>query len=210
MAEIFKLIPAGFSFKEADGYRLVLPATIGKYFEHARGIGTDLYVVKHYTTKGSTELTRGYVPTGNIQNATELRQRQKELTSRLDSDRNTAMLGIQAVTDVYQNRKSEYSTVFVKCKDGVIGCGWYDHANTKKKGLKLAAFLLYALGIINAENDPTLWEATYRYLPYDSEMGRTDVADEIILSTLKAEVIERNNARPRVERLNTTGNGTNT
>lgn len=210
MAEIYKLIPAGFSFKEADGYRLVLPTTIGRYFEHARGIGTDLYVVKHYTAKGSSELTRGYVPTGSIQNATELRQRQKELTSRLDSDRNAAMLSINAVADVYQNRTSEYSTVFVKCKDGVIGCGWYDHANTKRKGLRLAAFLLYALGIINAENDPTLWEAAYRYLPYDSEMGSTGAADKIILDTLKEEVVERNNARPRVERLDITGNGTNT
>ncbi len=201
MAEIYKLIPSGFSFKKVDGYNKVLPITIGKYFEHARGVGTDLYIVKHYTKLSSTELARGYVPTGTVENAHELRQKQIELASKLDSTKNKASAYISSPTMVYQSKEGEYAMVFVSCKDGYIGCGWYDHAATPKKGLKLAAFVLYALGVINAKVDETLWEVTYNYLPYDSELGRSEVADEIIFDSMKAEVIRRNNEPTKVVRL---------
>lgn len=207
MAEMYKFIPSGFSFKKADGYNKVLPITIGQYFEHARGVGTDLYIVKHYTKHGSAELARGYVPTGNIENAKELYEKQKELEAKLDQAKDVASEYISKPTKIYQNREGEYAVVFVSCKDGYIGCGWYDHAGTRKKGLKLAAFVLYALGFINAENDEVFWEVTYKYLPYDSELGRSEIADDIILKSMKAEIIERNNAPTKVVRL-TDSNGT--
>lgn len=206
MAEIFELIPAGFSFKKADGYNKVLPITIGRYFEHARGVGTDLYIVKHYTKQSSTELARGYVPTGTIENARELRQKQIELASKLDGTKEKASAYISTPTMVYQSKEGEYAMVFVSCKDGYIGCGWYDHAATPKKGLKLAAFVLYALGAINAKVDETLWEVTYNYLPYDSELGRSDEADKVIFESMKSEIVRRNNTSAKVVRLDNNGN----
>jgi hypothetical protein len=211
MAEIYKLIPSGFSFQKADGYNKVLPITIGKYFEHARGVGTDLYIVKHYTNSGATELTRGYVPTGTVNNAAELREKQIKLEKMLDDAKDAATEYITAPTKVYQSRNEEYAIMFVPCKDGFIGCGWYDHAGTKKKGLKLAAFVLYAYGVINAGVDEVFWEVTYKYLPYDSELGRSEVADKIIFDSMKSEVIRRNNEPTKVVRLtnDTDDNGTN-
>lgn len=205
-AEIFKFIPSGFSFEEVDGYNKLPPIVIGKYFEHARGVGTDLYVVKHFTSTSSTILAKGYVPTGDVGNAAELMSKQKALISMLDKERNSAISQIKNPSDVYQTRDGQFSVVFVPCKDGFIGCGWYDHVGTKRKGLKLAAFVLYAYGIINVKIDPELWEVTYKYLPYDSELGRADFADNVIFSTLKDEVIARNNAAPKIIRI-TDGTG---
>jgi len=206
MAELFKLIPSGFSFDKVDGYNKILPVTIGRYFEHARGVGTDLYILKHYNTSGDTQLARGYVPTGTIENASELRRKQLELEARLDAAKSDAAKAITTPERTYQTRDGEYAIVFVPCKDGYIGCGWYDHAGTAKKGLKLAAFVLYALGFINAEYDEVLWEVTYKYLPYDSELGRSEIADQIILESLKDEVVRRNNTPTRVVRITGTDN----
>ena len=179
---------------------LLLPTTIGKYFEYARGTGTDLYVVKHFTDFGDTVLAKGYVPTGNVENAKELFGKQNALIARLDAAHDAASAHISAPTKIFQSLEGEYATVFAPCKDGQIGCGWYDHAGTQKKGLKLAAFFLYALGLINAKEDPVLWEATYKYLPYDSELGHSEIAERIIFDTMREAVLKKNEA-PRLTRL---------
>ncbi len=194
MAEMYKMIPSGFSFKKSpDGLNKVLPATIGKYFEELRGVGTDLYVIKHfYKTRGAIEIGRGFVPTGAIENAAELRQKQLELEAKLDEAKTEAVRYCNKPTKVYQAKVDEFALAFIPCQDGLIGCGWYDHADTSKKGLRMAASVLYALGLINAENDEVLWEVAYKYLPYEAELS--DNADQILWDSLKEEVIKRNNA----------------
>jgi len=194
MADLYKLIPSGFSFEQVDGYNKVLPRTIGQYFVHARGNGTDLYVVKHYTKSGSTILAKGYAPTSeDVGNYEELYQYQERLAKLLDKEQPTAASRIDSGDSTYQNRDGKYAFVFVKCKDGFIGCGWYDHAATARKGLKMAAFVLYAYGSLNRDRDPILGEVTQYYLPYDTELGRWEVADSIILDSMKKEIIKRNN-----------------
>ncbi|MCQ2571336.1 MAG: hypothetical protein MJ154_03790 [Candidatus Saccharibacteria bacterium] len=208
-ATIYQFEPGGFRFeKTADGYNKVLPSIIGRYFEDARGVGTDLYVIKHYGKgKRSTILAKGYVPTGNVENALELKSKQDNLISMLDEEQITAASQIKQPSDIYQTREGQYSIVFVSCKDGCIGCGWYDHVGTKKKGLMLAASVLYAYGFINAEIDPIFWEATYKYLPFDSELGRSEDADKIIVDELRKTIVSRNNTPTKIIRL--TSNDTN-
>ena len=204
MAKLYKIIPPGFSFKKVDGYNQVLPRTIGAYFEHSRSIGTDLFVVKHYKQDGSvTELMRGYVPTepdGTItpSKLKELTENQKTLLCMIDQAAPAAKDAIKVPRDIYQERRDCYNAVFVKSVDGVFGCGWYDNEGTAKKGLKLAAFVVYAFAMINSEIDKDLWEASFRYLPYDSELGRADKADEIIMTTLEEAVIARNNSATKI------------
>lgn len=199
MAQIYEFIPAGFSFRKERGYNMILPVTIGKYFEHARGIGTDLYVIKYYGQDGEqTELTRGCIPTGKAFDTVKLKKKQIDLTTFLDTESAKALQTVTKTSRVYQKRLGKNSIVYIKAKGGVIGCGWYDNANTPKKGLKLAAFVLYALGTINPGVDEILWEAAYHYLPYDSELGRNDIADEIILSSMQDEVVRRNNEPAKI------------
>jgi hypothetical protein len=53
----------------------------------------------------------------------------------------------------------------------------------------MAAFMVYVYGFINSE-DKRLWETAYKFLPYDTELGRADVADEIIIEGLRALIID--------------------
>ena len=206
MAELYQLIPSGFSFEKVDGYNKVLPATIGKYFEHARGDGTNLFVVKHYAKEKTTVLSKGYIPDGADE--LTLSVAQIELNAFLDKEKERAVARIGDIqTKVYQHREGSNSVVFVSCQDGLIGCGWYDPASSPK-GLKMAAFVLYAYGFINAKMDKVFWKVTYKYLPYDSELGRSDEADKAIIESLQPEILRRNNERSKVVRLNNDSNGT--
>ena len=205
MADMFKLIPSGFSFEEVDGYNKVLPRTIGQYFKHARGNETDLYVVKHYTKSKSTVLAKGYAPTTKkVSNAEELAICQDKLADMLDKEQTSAASYIANSDELttWQKLEGKYAVIFAPCKDGIIGCGWYDHAGTAKKGLKMAAFVLYAYGFINKDRDEILGEVTQYYLPYNSELGRWEVAEDIIYRSMKPEVIEGNNRPTQVIKIN--------
>ena len=182
----------GFTFERAAGYNIVPGNIIGDYFTHARGSGTDLFVVRIYSETGTIkEICRGYVPTGEVTNAIALRQKQIELGVAMDQAFEDAesVLCVKP-NGIYQKHTDEgYDVLFVNSDNGFFSCGWYDNAGTARKGLKMAAFMVYVYGFINSE-DKRLWETAYKFLPYDTELGRADVADEIIIEGLRALIID--------------------
>ena len=185
-----------FTLPEVDGYKMILPQTIGRYFEHARGFGPDLFIVKHYTEGGATEMLRGIIPRTRLEQLNEkeldcLCNKQTELSSWLDHEEKRVE-AIRFDRKIYQSLEHDFSIIIVQCKDGLIGCGWFDYARTAKRGLKMAAFLLYTIGILNVEYDKTLWEMTWSNLPYDVDIGRTEVIEKIIADSMKDDIIKAN------------------
>lgn len=196
MAQLLNFNPDSLSaiLSHKGGYALVPTEAIKAFYESLRGIGPDLYVVAHFSRSEEetppTVLMRGWVPplpgykNGDIET---LQQKQtlllEYLTATVQSGEVTAAL--KRPSDIYQRQiQHGYNLVFLCCKDGYIGCGWYDHAHTPQKGGRLAAFLLYALGLLNADQDPVLWSAAYRYLPYDSSLGSVEDADKALYLSL--------------------------
>ncbi len=185
-----------FALPEKNGYRLILPQTIGKYFEHARGFGPDLFIVKHYKNGETTEMLRGIIPRTKLEqlNNDELRklkQKQTDLSEWLDHEEKRVE-GIKTEKKIYQSLEHDFSIIVVQCQDGLMGCGWFDYARTAKRGLKMAAFLLYTIGILNVDRDKTLWEMTWSNLPYDVDIGRTDIIDKIIFDSMQDDIIKAN------------------
>ena len=185
MAVTYNLSPAGFSFEVSNGYYKIPIEIIGDYYKHARGTCVDLYLVKHFNRESSTDICRGMISeehyTVTLETKRALQSKQYALSLYLDKHLTAAKREIVRSTDFYQAHEGDFSAIYARAKDGdYIGCGWWDHAGTMKKGLKMAAFVMYAFGFINAPNDEELWETTYKYLPYGSELGRSDIADAII------------------------------
>ncbi len=186
----FKPATAHFSFEKRGGYNLVPAEIIACFFQYMRGIGPDAFILKHYvftedaTLSNHSEIMRGCIPTEAIDRRT-IRQHQQELEVELDTYAVEAKERIKEYASrIYQRQHRGNDIVFVRCQDGIMGCGWYDSAHTTRKGLKLAAFMLYALGSIN--NDAELLTAVYNYLPYDSELtiAEANQASDIIVKLL--------------------------
>jgi hypothetical protein len=198
--KIIHLQPAHFSFEKRGGYNVILPEIIAQFFEYMRGIGPDAFIIKSYTFSegntgpSSTEIMRGCVPTEAIDRKS-IRQAQLSLEAELDSQAEEASRRIKGRTSrVFQNRNHGNDVVYVRCRNGIMGCGWYDSAHTVRKGLKMAAFMLYALGTINGDTDETLLTAIYNYLPYDSELSSSeaDKATDIIVRVLTDKALQQN------------------
>ena len=200
MAKVYRLPlpnqPTAHFSREKGGYILVAPEIIGRFFEYMRGIGPDAFIIKKYTKREDgvvvgSEIMRGCVPT-EAYNRTIIRQKQRQLEAELDARAIEAFDAIRGrIARNYQIRNHGNDVVFVKTNDGIVGCGWYDSAHTIKKGLKMAAFMLYALGILNAKNDNDLFRAVYNYLPYDSELTSTEAekASAIIMGYLGDKIV---------------------
>lgn len=206
MANIIQF-PGNPVFQKVDGYNILFPGIISKYYEHARGIGTDVFVVKHYTNdEKSSELMRGHIPPVEIKEdddeeekrkiidaLKDIFEKQEELVKSLDDESKTAY--DETLIEPYSIHEwrggNGLASVFVRCQDGVIGCGWYDSTKTRQKALKMASFVLYATGYINHDTDKSFWETTYSCLPYDSPLGRSDIADDIINEALYEEAERR-------------------
>ena len=183
-----------FTLPEINGYRMILPQTIGKYFEHARGFGPDLFIVKHYKNGETTEMLRGIIPRTKLEKLStdelkKLRQKQVELSEWLDHEEKRVEK-IKTEKKIYQSLEHDFSIIVVQCQDGLMGCGWFDYARTAKRGLKMAAFLLYTIGFLNADRDKTLWEMTWSNLPYDVDIGRTEVIEKIITDSMQEGIAE--------------------
>ena len=179
--------PSDIAFEIVDGYRMVLMTIISAYYEHARGVGADAFIVKHYRNcQSAKKIGEGVIPPSSPMD-TELLE---ELESFLDRKKGWAEINISAIPTCIvkaQEKELGLNATYVRCQDGIIACGWYDSGHTAKRGLKMAAFVLYALGILNVKYDEDLWLITYKYLPYDSELGRPYVADRFIADGIAAE-----------------------
>lgn len=179
MAEIieFKASATKSSPVTQTGYIKVPQIIIGRYFAYELGDGIDLYAIKHFKSFGfEEEIDRGYVPQGKkIKDVKDLLAKQTVLLRKLSED--NERLPDLSKTDIWQDSADGYATAFIRCADGIIGCGWFDHARTQKKGLKMAAFLLYAFGQINAGYDEKLSEVTRNYIPYNTPLSRSDLVE---------------------------------
>lgn len=191
MGKIVKFEPSGFSLDKIGGYNKLPPIIIGKLFEAGRGNENDLYVIKHYSGKEAEEITRGYLQVKKIDNPKELRKRQLELAEMLDEYSKEAASYITSASKVFCKKEDYYNVLYVICKDGVMGCGWYDTVNTEKKGLMFAGQLMYGFGFINAGEDEKLLEATYHFLPYEVEMcEEIEDVDKVIIEGLKEAILK--------------------
>lgn len=89
---------------------------------------------------------------------------------------------------VYQQHTDDgFDIITLKVNDDYISCGWYDYSRTDRLGLEMSAFMLYAFGCVNAEDERhrELWRICQNILPYSSELRDVDVADRIILDGLR-------------------------
>lgn len=183
--------------KQEGGYNLVPAEMIKGFFESQRGSGPDLFVVVHYPNgKDAHTLMRGWIPPTPEKESdypvSALADRQALLLNGLSEHADKARLELKRKSSVYQAQLSHgYNVLLLRSRDGVIGCGWYDNAHTEYKGFRLAAFMLYALGILNADRDPVFGDAAYRYLPYAGDgLLNTEEADRIIFRVLGKLVAE--------------------
>ena len=190
MAEIIQLFNS-LSPTKVDGYSIPFSLIIKRYHEHARWIGEpDAFVVKHYFGDGRcTELMRGYDDVGQPGYMKKIVATQDIIAETLDEHSMEAKSKIREDGNYvfkWHNEKSGIAIVFIKCKDGVIGSGWYENTKTMPKAQKLAAFVLYAIGYLNADYDTVFFDVSYNILPYAiSSFGRYEVAEDIIESAIE-------------------------
>lgn len=190
MAEIIQLFNS-LSPTKVDGYSIPFSLIIKRYHEHARWIGEpDVFVVKHYANSGrSTELMRGHDPEDRPGYIKKIVATQDAIAGILDKLHSEAKLKIEKDQNhVFKWREEEtgIAVIFIKCQDGIIGSGWYENTKTIPKAQKLAAFVLYAIGYLNADYDTDFFDVSYNILPYAiSSFGRCDVAEDIIESAIE-------------------------
>ena len=192
MGKIYE-VKSEFSPEQKDGYNLLLKATIGDLFDSVRGIGPDLFVVRHFTEQSISEICKGVIALRDDSDLYELQRRQRLLIEKVDNAFENARAFITRPTSVYQSYDDEKAVIIVSCKDGYFGCGWYNSSGSGKKGLMLAALLLYAFGFLNAGIDKVLWKATYMCLPYEVNIGDPKAVDRLIIDSMKNEIIKQNN-----------------
>jgi hypothetical protein len=137
---------------------------------------------------------RGCVPTRGIEiNYKLIRQKQINLEVELDAHAPEAFDSIKGRTSrLYHGRHHEKNMVFVKSANGLMACGWYDSANSSQKGILMASYMLYAFGAINKKSDETLYDAVYKYLPFEIGMFSTAEAERIITQCVSAPIIAEN------------------
>ena len=203
MAEIIKLFN-DLSFEKVDGYNIPFSRIISDYHEHARGIGPDVFVVKHYTNDNNgNELIRGYSPTDRIGYMKTIVENQDTIAAILDERREEAMEAIKIAikndsSAIYKwsDESHGIACIFIQCKRGIIGSAWLDSKKTIRKAQKMAAFVLYAIGYINSTFDKVLFDISFNTLPYEvSSFGRGEKADEIILKAIENENRDRLTAK---------------
>lgn len=179
------------------GYTLATPLMVSRFFEYMRGSGgPDVFLIKNYhlgedNTLIGDEIQKGCIPMESAKKATVM-QSQKRLENDLDAFAIEAREHIgKYVAHVYSMRNHGNNLVYVKTRNGIMGSGWYDSAHSKRKGLKLAAMMLYAIGSLSLGFDKTLFEAVYNYLPFDSDLDQTE-ADRVsdIITNALAELIK--------------------
>ena len=201
MGKVYKFSDrkGGFIFTNKEGYNVVLPEMIGRAYENVRGNKVSVFIAGKLTyTSEFCEIVKGYVPLKKEDgektvDVAKLLMAQNNLKSMLEDHKTIALSDIKRFPDYYLYREEKNAILFVKCDGGVMGSGWYGEPESSKKGLMMCAFILYALGFINAGNDAVLWESTYRYLLYETNLGVPEKYDSIILNALEDKVANKNN-----------------
>ena len=181
-----------------SGYYQIPEAVIAEFFKVLRGGGgPDAFIIKQYyhdtVNHASSMLMHGCVPPENRTDIARIRRIQRELESEVDAKAPEAFREIKERTSrVFLYRHHEKNMVFVMSTKGLIACGWYDSANSSQKGRLMACYMLYAFGALNKINDPTLYTAVYRYLPFESLIftsAEAEKAERIIVTCLGQQIL---------------------
>ena len=185
------------------GYNQIPETIIAEFFKVLRGGGgPDAFIIKLYQPNGNNPmigklLMHGCVPPDGKLDYSRIRKSQRNLEDELDAKASEAFRTIKERTSrIFQFRHHENNMVFVKSTKGLIACGWYDSANSSQKGLMMASYMLYAFGAINQSADQTLYNAVYRYLPFESGVFTSveaERAEKIILKYLSDWVLAGKN-----------------
>ena len=186
-----------------SGYYQIPETVIAEFFKLLRGGGgPDAFIIKQYRIDKADaligkQIMHGCVPTRGIQiNYKLIRENQLDLEAELDTHATSAFDAIKGRTSrIYQARHHEKNMVFVKSARGLMACGWYDSANSSQKGILMACYMLYAFGAINKRYDGILYDAVYKYLPFESGKYitiETEKAEKIIAQCISAPILAEN------------------
>ncbi len=210
-AKIYQFQQAGFSFVREHGYNIVPGEIIRKYYSDiVQGCDVDPFVIKYYSRDGEdaftiddgivlpiTDAEEDYLHQQGMKAIREilkshncdrdkLIERKRKLDIATDQANNDAAFFLHRKTVYQRHTDSGYDIITLKCDNGRISCGWYDHSRTEKLGLQMSAFMLYALGFINAEDEDkqSFWRACHDVLPHSSDINIRE-ADLVIIECLK-------------------------
>ena len=179
-AKVYQFQPAGFSFeRDKSGQYNLIPGEILRdyYNKVVHGSEVGPFIIKFYynddrpplviddgvivpmTEKDRSDLRRyggeafSDILLCNNYTIEKLTEAKEKLSKAADKASNDASF-ILHKKNVYQRRTDEgYSIITLKVGDERISCGWYDCYRTDRLGLEMSAFMLYALGFINAEDE---------------------------------------------------------
>lgn len=156
------------------GYYKVPEDTIRDHFKSLSGLGEGIYSVRVYLNddseglgiRGNT-LSSGVAAEENSGNAdSALENHRAELHAGLTNFSAEAHKLIAKPQDIIARREDHMSFLGAQCKGGIITAAWYDTVGPDRTlGMSMLVFLLYALGIINAEFDSVLRVVTRNHMP---------------------------------------------
>ena len=221
-AKVYQFQPAGFSFeRDKSGQYNLIPGEILRdyYNKVVHGSEVGPFIIKLYyndnrpplviddgvivpmTEKDRSDLRRyggeafSDILLYNNYTIEKLTEAKEKLSKAADKASNDASF-ILHKKNVYQRRTDEgYSIITLKVGDERISCGWYDCYRTDRLGLEMSAFMLYALGFINAEDEKhkELWKVCHNILPHSSELRDINTVNRIILDGIKNLILSGRN-----------------
>ncbi len=181
MAKIIKLFD-----REQRGYKMIPPTMIDVFFSKVHGQGANTFAIKQFDGLVVDIIAQGAISDKDTTiDPVKLRQTQLQLINFLDDHHGWAEANIAGIpTSIVKNQDIDngFCSIFVKCKNGIIGCAWSSE-DTKFSQI-MAAFVIYALGLQNVRYDEILYMSSYYYLPRKQEIGFVRVADEAYVEGL--------------------------
>lgn len=182
-------------FEEKNGYNAIFPEMVGQAYSLIRGDRTCNFMVgRLHGYKEFDEISRGYTTNEDIHNKSVQKRLIKGHETLIEAIRECqyeAEKKVKDVWDYYLKESDQCTVMMIKCKDGLMACGWLGEYVQSDKGAIMATFILYAMGFINPK-DETLWESAYKYLLFSTCAGTTQDFDGIILGVIKDKVAIKN------------------
>lgn len=165
----------------------VSPDLLQAYWSNIRCTGPDFFAIVVHDGEPK-QVQHGWMPQGGNFSTEDLRRYNVELEDLklfLVKNLETEATQVRMVSDIHviRNENLHACCMYCRCKKGVIGVGWRFEDGSLTKARLMCAFTLYSLGLMNANNDPILWEVAYRHLPFITGINK-DEADLIILQHL--------------------------
>ncbi len=170
---------------EKSGGLFVLPtSSIGKFYEHIKGIGDDVFLVKLFRLNGiETTIKRGHIPPESRLSQEAQGVLMKNLEKRMAREYQRAVENDRIIHE-YRDENG-LATIFAKSNEGYLACGWVDSTRTRKKATLMCTFVLYAFNLLNQENDEELFRSAGCSLIFDENFEQyEDISQRIVAQDL--------------------------